>query len=182
MDNLGLLNINIIFDSNLSNRLAFFHDISFLEKSCTGIFMNAFDFQKRKTINSINDLDVTMDTTYIIEYRIQNNNFFVELYKNNLSISFSKYLDTPLFIPLIPVFRKYGLISDFILLGFETSLFVDEYPNCINSILEDKSLYPLYVNQTKGNLSFKRYSGYKPIEKHIEEFLKSVFGSDFWII
>lgn len=132
-------------------------------------------------INSINDINLSLDVTYNIEYNVFNNIFFVELYKNYFSISFSKYLDSPLFIPLTHIFEKYGLISDFILVGFETSLFVEEYPTCINYILDDKALYPLYINKTSGDLFFKRYSGYRPMELHIEAFLKLVFGNNLQI-
>lgn len=178
----GLLRMDIVLETNFFTKKTFLREFLFLEEYFNGIYANAFDYEKRKKLNSINDIDLSLNITYIIEYHIDGVNFFIELYKDYFQISISKYSDTSLNKSLIPILQKYALISNFILLGFETTLFINEYPNCVDSILIDESLYPLYVNQSRGNLSFICYSGYKPMEEIMEKFLVDIFGSKIDII
>jgi hypothetical protein len=175
----GLLDMNIVLKANLFDKSIFIHKESFLSRYCNGIFMNAFDYKNRKKLNCIDDIDTTLDTVYIVEYRIEHNNLFIEFYKNYVLIYFSKYLFIPMHSQLIPVIKKYLLLSDCILIGFEVDLFIDEYPDCINNIIENKSLHPLYINNHKGKLIFERYSGDKIMEKHIEDFLYTISGDVF---
>lgn len=149
MRKFGLLKMDIILERNLFEEKELRLDLLLLSSYCDGIYKNAFDYDKCEKLVNIDNIDLTLDTTYIIEYRVDKNNFFIELYKNYLMMSFSKYSDIALSTLLIPILQKYVLRSCFTLAGFETTLFLDEYPSCIDSILDDKSLYPLYVNETQ---------------------------------
>lgn len=176
MRNFGLLEMDIVLDISLFTK-EMQQDLLSMQPYCNGIFMNAFDSDKRKKLNSFDDINLALDTTYIIEYRIDNNNFFIQLYKNYLMISFSKYVDIILSTLLIPMLKKYVLQSNFTLIGFETTLFLDEYPDCISSILSDESLYPLYIKDNIEYVSFRRYSGYEQMQNYIESFLQDIFSA-----
>jgi len=183
MREFGLINIDIIVKNNIFNLPSFIQTNKWLSQYCDGIFRDAFLYDKRIELDSIEKINTSDDKVYIIEYRIDNNNFFIQLYRDYVLISYSRYLDIPIFVPLKDILRRYIAISDFTIIGFETDLFIDEYPEGVDCLLKDESLYPFYVKE-KDKLIFKHYGKYEPMDIYIEQllFVFDVLGDNVKII
>jgi len=184
MNKLGLLNIDIILKKEMFSLPLFIQDYKWLDQYCDGIFADAFLYDKRIQLDNIDKIDTSKDKIYIIEYRLNQNNFFVELYHDYILISFSRYNSIETNSSLALIMQKYAYLAEYIVVGFETDLFIDEYPLGLTKLINDKSLHPIYVGNKKNDnyLLFRRYGGYPPMDRLIEESLLTIFDKRLEIV
>ncbi|MDL2214715.1 hypothetical protein LJC00_00815 [Dysgonomonas sp. OttesenSCG-928-M03] len=183
MNQLGLLNIDIILKKEMFDLPLFIQDYEWLNQYSDGIFVDAFLYDKRIPLDNIDEIDISKDKVYIIEYRVYQNNFFVELYHNYIFLSFSRYQSIETNSLLALIMQKYAYFAEYIVAGFETDLFIDEYPFGLTKLINDESLYPVYVGMKSDNhLLFKCYGGYLPVNRLIEESLLDIFDKRLEIV
>ena len=161
MSNEGLLTTYIILNNEKINFKNILQELEKYNEFKEGIYINPFNFKNRTKLTEIEENAFKNDNIYSVEFRLNKNNLFVFMYNCTIIIEHSKYLDVPMYENLKDFLNKYIKISDFTLLGFELSLLINEYPENLNKILKDKSLYPIYLYEKSNNqksIEFKKYS------------------------
>lgn len=153
-----------------------------------GMFIHPYNYNLRKVLLSIDDIDTSEDQVYSVEYVIYVDKLFVYLYKNIVMIELCTYNKQPLNEVMKELLKSFIMLSEATLVGYETSLFIESYPDSLNKTLNDKSLYPLFFYEKKcvqSELIFKvlalkntPYDLINGIKEFISELLEGVKFSE----
>lgn len=182
MEKFGLLIANVILKSSVVDVKTAISDIDSIGWKKEGIFENPFNYNKRIVLSNMKDIKTSNDQIHSVEYRLEKNSLMIYLHGEYMHIKLSLYSVSSKNL-VFEVIRRYIEISELTLIGFELSLFIDEYPKNIHSIVRDKSMYPLYLrNQIKNEdvIKFERYSlknSTKEMELTIEQLVQDIFKS-----
>lgn len=183
-----MLITSIAFKNNNSTYDFTISELEVLKGFRDGIYKNPFNFEIRSKLNDLTEIVQTSHCVYSIEHRIKKNNLFVFFSKEFIMVEHSRYVNIPILEELKTSLNKFAYISEQILCGFETSLFVDDLVNTIDSTLEDRSLYPIYLCRNMDMQpvkTFKKHSlpnSDKKMELYVESTLKEILRNINYII
>lgn len=188
MNTFGLLITSIVLKNNDKFFNTIVSDFAVFDKYKDGIYKNHLNYESRIKLIKIDYSDILNNQVYSIEYRINKNNIFLTFNKDIIIIEHSRYHNIPIFNSLKDLLKNYINLSETTLFGFETNLFINGYPEIIDSLIKDKSLYPLYIFKKEMNWQVFKINKYiltntnNKMENEIESFLKEILGNIKYIL
>lgn len=179
MNSFGLLKTNIVIDVSIIDIGDFLIDLRSLEKYRIGIFTNPYDYLNRiRCDNSLIDL-FEKEEFVAFEHRVNKTNIFIYKCCQYIMIEYSSYSNIIEEETLKLFLKKYLKYSETVLIGFELDLFIDEYPKNIDGIINDKSIYPIYMYHSTKHMdaiTYERLANTKELNE-MDYLIRDFIGS-----
>lgn len=122
-----------------------------LERFVQRVARPLWDFDK-PPLTSINDVPFDApDDQYGIAYQIGKEYLSLEFNSSHVLVSHSFEIDHMIFSPqVMKILSEVGSISDAVVCGYEIDLFLDDLDTNLNELVQDRSLYPIYLKSRRG--------------------------------
>jgi hypothetical protein len=178
---LGYIKASFIFEHSPLNRAYIFNQLKSYEAYIVRVVKDPWLLETSSDLVSIEDVPkIIADSIYTIEYCIDEIYFSINFSRQYIefNLSYRPWVNINQLLYILQNFYSHSII---VVIGFEVEIFIDDLKESLTRLIQDRSLYPIYIKSYdfKEGVDFK---GFRKLsvtsqgipEKKIEELINMI--------
>ena len=140
---LGNINTHILLKNTLNNREYIISSLSFLE--INRVVKSPWDFENVKELNLSDIPDYIGSDFYAIYFNMRMSKLMMFLTENHIEIKLVNRPNETIDCNVLNFINEFFRKAILTIVGFETEFYLNDFPASLDKMLNDISLYPIYV-------------------------------------